>query len=374
MREESMSLSIKRIGADEFWEHFYKKIDQRKIPFKASFELTYHCNLSCCHCYILQREKTTTGRNPEQKSEKLRGQNSGELSYKEVCTILDQLAKMGCFHLNLTGGEIFTRADIIRILEYAKKTGFYLVLLTNGTLITPTIADCLKDLNIDQIDVSLYGITERIHEAVTRVPGSLKRCLQGIGLLRKRKIPVTLKMTVMNPNIREFDDVKSFARKIKSRFQYGYLINPKINGSKEPLAFRLSPRQAIELERKNQPYLFEEEQRSKEEKQTSPKRGGLFYCSAGRNSLAITPYGELNLCLEYRLPVYDLRKGSLSEGWRELVNYVESAKPGKNYRCNNCRLQKFCQWCPAVGLLEEGDRGACSSYYRELAKIRRNRN
>lgn len=348
-----MSLSIKGICADKFWEHFYRKVDQRKIPFKASFELTYQCNLKCCHCYIPRRQRAE------------------ELSYSEVCSILDQLAEMGCFHLDLTGGEIFTQTDILKILEYAKKKGFYLVLLTNGTLITPAIADCLKDLNINQIDVSFYGTTEKIHEAVTRVPGSLKRCLEGIRLLKKRKIPIVLKMTVMNPNIGEFDDVKSFAGKIKSRFRYDYLINPKINGSKEPLAFRLPPRQAIKLERKNQPHLFEEEQKSKEEKQTSPKRDGLFYCSAGRNSLAITPYGKLNLCLEYRLPRYDLRKGSLSEGWRELVNYVESAKPGENYRCNNCRLQEFCQWCPAVGLLEEGDRTACSPYYRQLALIRK---
>jgi radical SAM protein with 4Fe4S-binding SPASM domain len=345
--------AIRQIKEDQFWNYFYKRTTQKGIPFRASFELTYQCNLSCCHCYIT------------------RDDSKKELSYEEICSVLDQLAEMGCFHLDLTGGEIFTRADILKILEYAKKKGFYLILLTNGTLITPNVADYLKDLGINQVDISLYGITKKTYKSITRVPGSFQRCFQGINLLHDRKIPICIKMTVMNLNIGEFDDVKNFAKKLKVPFRYGYFIHPKINCSKEPLEFRLSSKEGIELEKRNHPYLFEEEKRSKKEKETSSKREGLFYCNAGKNSFAITPYGEMNLCLEYHFPGYDLRKGSLSKGWKELVNYVKSAKPDKNYECGNCELQEFCQWCPAVGLLEEGDRNACNPYYKELATMKR---
>ena len=345
-----MQSAIREIKEHKFWDHFYKRSAERRIPFEASFELTYHCNLSCCHCYVV----------PDSSKK--------ELSYEEICPILDQLAEIGCFHLNLTGGESFTRADTLKILEYAKKKGFYPILLTNGTLITPEIADCLKDLSISQVDISLYGMSEDTYESITRVPGSFQRCLEGINLLHDRDVPIFLKMTVMNLNVGEFDDVKNLAKKLNVPFRYGYFIHPKIEGSKEPLSFRLSPKEGIELETRNQPYLLEEEKKSRE---SFSKRDGLFYCNAGRNSLAITPYGEMNLCLEYHFPQYDLRKGSLSEGWEKLLNYVKSARPSKNYQCENCDLRESCQWCPAEGWLNKGDRNACVHYFKELAKIRK---
>lgn len=355
---------LNEIKQGKFWDEFYDKAAEKEIPFKASFELTYQCNLQCRHCYIPRRQRIRLS-----EDQIIRG--SEELCYSEVCSILDQLSDLGCFHLNLTGGEPLTRPDIFQILDYAKRKGFYTILLTNGTLITTEVANRLKDLDINQVDISLYGMRQLTYESITGGPGSFDRCLGGIRLLKERDIPIYLKMTVMTLNIGEFSQVKAFAKKLKVPFRYGYFINPKIDGSKAPLAFRLSPKEGIELERRNQSYLFEEEKRSKKEKETSSKRDGLFYCNAGRNSLAINPYGELNLCLEYHFPGYNLRKGSLSEGWKELVNYVKSAKPGKNYECGNCKLQEFCQWCPAEGWLEKGDRSACVPYFKELAKLRR---
>lgn len=349
-----MAAGIKEINAEVALGNLYKKATSAKIPFRTNFELTYNCNLKCCHCY-----------NPRSKKQ-------DELSYSEICSILDQLSEIGCFHLNLTGGEIFTRQDIFKILKYAKKKGFYLVLLTNGTLITPEVADFLQALNPNLVDISLYGMKEETYQSITQIPGSFHRCLQGIRLLKERNVPICLKLTVMTLNINDFSEVKAFAEKLEVPFRYGWLIYPRIDGSKEPLTFRLTPEQVIELEVKNRPFLFEEEKNRKERKLPSDKTS-FFYCGASRNSLAITPYGELNLCLQYHFPQYDLRKGSVSEGWKELVDYVKSAKPGKNYQCGNCKLWEFCRRCPADGWLERGHRSVCLPYFKRLAKLRSER-
>lgn len=352
----------KTITQADFFQDFYKITADKRIPFKAVFELAHQCNLHCCHCYIpgcASREPKTT----KQK----------ELSSQEICSILDQLSDMGCFQLNLTGGEIFTLPDILKIIGYSKKKGFYTSLLSNGTLITPEVADQLKDLGVNQVDITVYGITEKSYERITRVPGSFRGCLRGIQLLRERDIPVCLKMTVITLNKNEFSEIKAFAKELGVRFQWGYFISPKINGSKEPLTFRCSPRDGINLESKNQPNLFEEEKRYRKKNNTSSGNGDFFQCDAGKNSLAITPYGEMILCLDYRLPKYDLRKGTVAEGWKKLVNYVESAKPTAVYQCGECELKEYCQWCPAEGLLNEGDRNACVPYFKELAEIRKER-
>jgi len=176
-------------------------------------------------------------------------------------------------------------------------------------------------------------------------------------------------MTVMNLNVGELDGAKEFAQKMDIPFRWGYFINPKINGNVAPLRYRLAPEEVIELETKYSSSLFEEEEMRMEKEFSSPSRR-FFYCTGGVNSLAISPYGKLNLCLEYHFPQYDLRKGSLSDGWKVLVDYAESAKPGKNYRCRDCELWDFCQWCPADGWLERGDRSACLPYFKRLAELR----
>jgi MoaA/NifB/PqqE/SkfB family radical SAM enzyme len=360
-RDLNYKVMAREIEQKDFFRYFERITAARKIPFDASFELTYNCNLHCCHCYIPRDNKQEVG-----------GRKSEELSYSEVCSILDQLADMGCFHLELTGGEVFTRPDILQILDYAKKKGFYVIVLTNGTLITPYLADQLKDLRINQVDISVYGMVQKTYEATTKVSGSFLKCLQGIKLLLKRDIPICLKMTVTTLNADEFGKVKAFAKDIGVGFQWGYFIFPKIDGSKEPLAFRISPQEAINLEVKNQTSLFQEESAFRKTRNSS-NNDNFFHCNAGKNSLGITAYGQIVLCLQYRFPRYDLRRGTLKDGWQELVNYVESLRPATNYQCVYCELREFCQCCPADGWLNESDRNACVPYFRELAAIRSKR-
>lgn len=340
------------INRERFWQEFYKKTAKEEIPFKVSFELTYCCNLQCCHCFIA----------PEPDKQ--------ELTTREVFLILDQLAEAGCLELNLTGGEIFTRKDIFEILNKAKSLGFVIALLTNGTLITPEIARKIKELRPIYLEISLYGITEKTYEAVTQTPGSFGRCLSGIRLLKERNVSICLKMVVMKLNIGEFIQVKSFADELGVRFRYSPYVHPRIDGSKVPISFRLSPEEWIELEMKESSSLFEEEKKSPE---SSSKERRFFYCDAGRNSLAITPYGEVKLCLTYPFPRYELRKQSLSSAWKNLVNFVKSKQPGKNHECYNCELFKFCNSCPVDGWLEQRDCSACVPYLKRVAEVRQQR-
>lgn len=345
-------MDIKSIGEGAFWTDFYNRTRKNNIPFEAQFELTYHCNLSCCHCYIAADSKKK------------------ELTAKEIYSILDQLAEAGCFAVAFTGGEPLTRPDIFDILTYSKNKGFYVTLLTNGTLITPGSADYLHDIGIDRVDISFYGVTTETFENITCVTGSFNRCLQGIKLLQNRNIHIVLKMIVMTLNLKEFESVKGFTRKRGISFRYGHILKPNFNGSSSPLIYRISPKEAINLDMKNQSFAFHEEERVQRENKPPSAEDSFFYCNAGRNFFAITPYGELNLCLDYHFPEYDLRKGSFAEGWKVLVNYVTSATPNRNYKCNDCEYWSHCYWCPAQGLAEMGDLNACIPYFKELAKLR----
>ena len=228
-----MKSEIKRIKTKEFWKDLYEKSAQKEIPLKASFELTYSCNLRCCHCSIVQ--------NPAKRRL--------ELTTEEVFSTLNQLAEAGCFQLVLTGGEIFVREDVFEILTHARQKGFYVVILTNGTLITPKVADGIRCLGIDQVELSSYGVAAKTFESITRVPGSFERWQEAIDLFKERDIPFLLKMIVMTLNKGEFSQVKQLAEDLGVRFTFGRILVPSFDGSQNNLTFRLSAGEAINLER-----------------------------------------------------------------------------------------------------------------------------
>ena len=345
-----MRSSLRVLKEGRFQDYFYQKSLEERVPFKVCFELTYKCNLTCRHCFV--------AKDPCQK----------ELNSAQIYSILEQLADTGCFYLIFTGGEIFIRPDVLQILAYAKKKGFHISVFTNGTLITPRVSRYLKKININQVDISIYGKSQVTHEAITGVPGSWQKALQGANLIRQADIPVCFKMIVMKSNLKEFKAMKEFARSLNLPLSYGYVIQPKIDGSKGPLALRISPQQAIELEENNAAFFCSEKKNLKRKKEAFFRQKSIFYCDAGKNSFAINPYGQMNLCLGHPLFGYDILKGSLAGGWNELTAFVESANPKKNYRCGHCKFLAFCQCCPAESWLEKGDRNACVAYFRELAK------
>ena len=81
------------------------------------------------------------------------------------------------------GRQIFARADFLDIYAYAKTKGFLITLFTNGTMVTPRIADFLAEWRPFAVEVTMYGATRVTYEALTQIPGSYDRCMRGIGLL-----------------------------------------------------------------------------------------------------------------------------------------------------------------------------------------------
>src|SRR5215472_13096865 len=115
---------------NRFSEMLHKNLGDKRAPVEVSIEVTHRCPLECLHCYNNLPMGDTEARN-------------AELTFEEHCRLLDELKEAGCLWLLYTGGEIFARKDFIGIYKEAKKRGFLITLFTNGTLITPTVADML---------------------------------------------------------------------------------------------------------------------------------------------------------------------------------------------------------------------------------------
>jgi len=330
---------------------------------QAMVELTYGCNLRCVHCY-----------NPTHEAK-------NELTTEQVLRTLDELAAQGCLRVGFTGGELFTRRDALEIMRYAKSLGLVINILTNATMITPAIADQILALEPYQVDVSVYGATAGTYESVTRVPGSFARFVRGVDLLTERQVPVLLKLALMTLNVHEHEAMREFARARNLPYQVNTEIHPKVDGSLEPLAYRLPPEQAFEVWRQESGEKIRQRQTqhiavgscrseiSTVEEEACGLAGGAFHCRCGKTSAAVTPYGKLNLCLSIYHPQYDLTKGSLKEGWQQLVDLVASAKPGPTYECHQCPLTPHCTRGTGDSWLEQGVfDSSCIPYFREVAE------
>ena len=339
---------IQSMKESEFLSRLENKAYENKVPWEATLELTYGCNLRCVHCY-----------NPTHKAK-------GELSTQDFCQMIDQLSREGCFVITFTGGEIFTRRDSFEIFSYAKNKGFSILLFTNATLITPERADRIQALEPWGVEISIFGATQETYEKVTGIPGSFGRFLAGIERLRERKVPLLVKMPVMTLNQHEVKQAKALVEGWGIRFVYCPEIAPRQDGSLEPLQYRITPQDLIQLD---QEILGKWDEKEGKEKDKCQASDGLFQCGCGKSSMAVTPYGEMNLCINFPVPQYDLRTGNLSEGWKALVEYVDSAVPSQAYECPSCSVQEYCRQGPANAWLERGDLSPCLPYFKELATL-----
>jgi MoaA/NifB/PqqE/SkfB family radical SAM enzyme len=233
-------LGHKKMQTQASYGEFSQRIHSRqlgtRLPTEVAIEITRRCPLNCLHCYNNLPMNDAAARHEE-------------LTCAEHRRLLDELAEAGCLWLLYTGGEIFARADFLEIYRYAKSKGFLITLFTNGTLITPRVADLLAEWRPFGVEITLYGATRETYEALTLIPGSFDRCMRGIRLLMERGLPLKLKTVPTTINRHEVYAMKRFAEEdLGVEFKFDPLVNPRIDCSQSPVAVRLSPEEVVALD------------------------------------------------------------------------------------------------------------------------------
>ena len=103
-------------------------------PICLTWELTYACNLECIHCL------SSSGR-----------RDPRELSTEQAKAVLDELAALQVFYINIGGGEPMVRRDFFDIIEYSVSKGIGVKFSTNGAYIDSEKAKRLTDM--DYLDI-----------------------------------------------------------------------------------------------------------------------------------------------------------------------------------------------------------------------------
>ena len=345
-------LYLQNISYTKFSKRIFERIKAERIPFSGTLELTFRCNHKCTHCYAANAPK------------------GEELSYNEICDILDTIVNNGCLWLLITGGEPFIRNDFLKIYLYAKKKGLLITLFTNGTFITEEIADVFQKWPPFKVEITLHAISKKIYEKITRTNNSFENCMRGIRLLLQKKIYFGLKTVVMTHNKDEIEEIKKYVEKLGIEFRFDTLIHAGLGGNKSPCDVRITPEEVVDLD-------IKDKKRSNAwiefcQKFWGPVNSGYLYnCGAGWNSFHIDPYGKLSVCGTSRIQNYDLRKGSFEDGYYNFFPKILTQKlKNANNRCDQCEMLDLCGHCPELAQLESGDPEKPIKYLCQIAHLR----
>jgi len=354
---------IEKINIDHFplWE----KMKGKGYLSQVSIELTERCNNNCLHCYI------NLPFDDEETKKK-------EITFAEIKAIADEAARMGCLSWYLTGGEPLLREDFSHIYLYLKRKGMRVTVFTNATLIDSKTANLFKKYPPQDIEVSIYGLSQKTYEAVTRSSGSFDAFREGINFLEENHISFTLKTAALPQNFYEIQKMRSFAQSLTGK-HLGVVLKLNLGsrfngGSKRDLMkrLRLPPDKIIEVLKQDEKRYRKDMERFCQKFLGSPRDDRLFICGAGVGGCHIDAYGNFQLCMLLRHPdcVYSLRKGSFKEAWEEFVSQVRAIRVNnKKYRekCQRCFLRSFCEQCPAWSWMEYGVLDEPVDYLCEIA-------
>jgi radical SAM protein with 4Fe4S-binding SPASM domain len=338
------------------WAGSLKAITQReRFPLRCTFELTDRCNLRCVHCYINQPAGSVEAR-------------SSEMNTAQVMQLLDRLAEVGCLFITLTGGEVLLRPDFAQIYRYARQLGFIVTVFTNGTLLTPEIADLLAEMPPIGVEITLYGATQETYERVTGIAGSYERCLRGIRLLMERGVKLRLKTFVITINRHELPQMKTLAAQLGVEYRYDGIVLPRLDGNTSPMQYQLSLEQVVDIEQ-SEPEIVREWESLVNKNGKKGRTEMVYTCGAGLNSFHVDSAGRISGCLSLRDPSFNLLEMDFQEAWTQLGKERE-LKRHLHTRCEDCTLGNLCDQCPAWSKLVHHDKESPVEFICQLAHLR----
>ena len=312
------------------------------VPLGVHFDVTYRCNERCVHCYLDHDDH-------------------GEMSTAEIKDVLDQLADAGAFFLTFSGGEVFMRRDFFRILEYARSLLFCVKIKTTASMIREKEADQLRELGLNSVQVSIYSHRPEVHDAITKLPGSLKRSLAGLRLLRDRGVKTSIANVLMRQNLQDYAGVVALAKELGATYYIDPTITPMMDGDRSILSLGINHLELREVFRTPELIGNVEEFCTPPPAVDDAHRDDLP-CSASHTFCYISPYGDVYPCVQFPLPTGNVREQKFLDIWKysPQMNDVRSISGRDLPTCSSCSHLGSCTRCPGLAYMEGNMRGPSS--------------
>ena len=278
---------------------------------RIDIKIGFQCNNRCLFC--IQGE---------------RRYSEPDKSEKEIRDILRRMRK-NHNGVVFTGGEPTIRPELLDLVRYAKEIGYrHIQIQSNGRMFAyPEYCQALIRAGCNEFSPALHGSTSRIHDSLTRAPGSFNQTVRGIRNLKALGQHIITNSVVTKMN---YKDLPALARLLVSlgvdQFQFAFMhINPVI-AHDSSLIRKLVPRYQEAV-----PYM---------------KRGIEIGEKAGiRVMVEATPYCFMKGYEKYVSEQY-IPFSSVVDGKKEITDYGSYRKnigKSKGPKCSQCIYNGVCE-------------------------------
>jgi AdoMet-dependent heme synthase len=309
------------------------------IPISVHLDVTYRCNERCVHCYLDHDDH-------------------GEMTTEEIKGVLRQLSEAGVFFLVLSGGEVMMCRDFFEILEYARSLLFNVKVKTNGVMIKAKEARRLRELGVEQVQISVYSHRPEVHDGITKLPGSLKKTIAAIRFLKTQGLKVTMANVLMTANLHDNAGTMALAKDLGVWYTIDPTITPKIDGDTSILSYR-APGAALQEVFRNKELVGDVEAFCAPPPPPGEDIMDGYPCSAGHTACYISPYGDVFPCVQFPLPSGNVRQQRFLDIWQNSTQLkdVRSIRARDLPTCSTCSHVGTCSRCPGLAYMEGNMRG-----------------
>lgn len=310
----------------------------------AYIELSSACNLKCKHCY------NNSG-------------NSGInlIDQTSLIRVIDELAKLDCEKIALSGGEPLAYKNIIEIIKYiSKSTNMRVSIVTNATLITEDFINQVSQIiNCKRLSfqVSLDGITSVQHEYL-RGSGTFEPMMRGVSILEKYAFLYYFHVVIHKHNYKDLQSIVEYAiSKKHTSIDFTFIQNKgRANSKSESLIFDHETHCGI---------LQELNQLEEAYKDTiNINIPSLSYGSCPLVESNSTESIKLSIRIDYLGNIYpcqiftcenfilgNIYKDDMSTSINRMRSFSIKVKNLKSKKCDKCFFKAFCHGgCPGIEL------------------------
>jgi radical SAM protein with 4Fe4S-binding SPASM domain len=311
-----------------------------------AWEVTSACNLKCEYC------RASATRSPDED----------ELTSEEALRFIDSVSPLNPMII-LSGGEPLLRPDIFELARHASAQGIRVALATNGTLLSPEMADKIRESGIKRVSISLDGASPEIHDA-SRGEGCFQKVLRGIESLR-RKLPFQINMTITRSNVAEVENMMDLAQDLGAVALHLFFLVPTGRGREDEL---VSPQEQDELLRQvarectRRPMEIKvtcapQFTRIMREELTKEEREKMMgsACLAGTGFVFVSRRGEVCPCGYLPVVAGNIRQESFVDIWENSPVFMALRERKLEGRCGECPYRLVCGGCRARAYAITGD-------------------
>ncbi len=301
-------------------------------------EFSQRCNFRCPYCYVA--DKTDFG---------------NELSREEIRDTILQAKELGARKIIILGGEPMVYDHTMEMIDFIHNHGLNIQLFTNGTNITPGVAEQLLEKEVDVV-LKINSLKENVQDELAGKKGAFKSIRRAFKNLMNAGYPTQRKkLAVSTPICRQnFDELEGIWKWSREQnvVPYFEIITPQgrakensfldVNLSRlEKLFFKIS-----EIDRTCYGYVWEPQ----------PPLLGIR-CLRHQFSCLVNSTGDVLPCIGVNIPVGNIRERKL----KDIIKGSELIKDLRNYRhtikgpCRDCDKIEHCYGCRGKAYQLTGD-------------------